>query len=60
MTRPLAYTYPSPLAGVDETEPLSSEVNADGKSLVNPKRDGLSEAYQRFTAPLDNGIRGGL
>lgn len=54
------HTYPSPLAGFEDAPPLSEEKNADGKSLVNPEREGLSDAYQRFTQPLDTGIRGGL
>lgn len=56
------YTYPSPLAGYEDADPLSEEKAADGKSYVNPgAEDGvLSEAYTRFVAPLDNGIRGGL
>lgn len=60
MTSPVKYNYPSPLEGVESTPPLSEERNADGKSLVNPPKDGLSAAYERFTDPLDNGRRGGL
>ncbi|KAG6000694.1 hypothetical protein E4U21_005108 [Claviceps maximensis] len=52
--------YPSPLAGFEDAPALSDDKQDDGKSLVNPKREGLSEAYNRFVAPLDNGIRGGF
>lgn len=60
MANPLKYKYPSPLAGFESVPPLSEERNEDGKSYVNPKREGLSEAYNTFTEPLDNGRRGGL
>ncbi|MBE3044471.1 hypothetical protein IMZ48_18260 [Candidatus Bathyarchaeota archaeon] len=60
MSGPVNYNYPSPLEGIENVEPLSEERNADGKSLVNPQREGLSPAYERFTDPLDNGRRGGL
>ncbi len=60
MPKSVPYTYPSPLAGFEDAPPLSEEKNADGKSLANPKREGLSDAYERFTQPLDTGIRGGL
>lgn len=57
----MSYSYPSPLKGFENAEPLSEEKNADGKSLVNPPRDdGLSKAYEAFTDPLDTGRRGGL
>lgn len=60
MARPVSYKYASPMEGVPATEPLSEERNEDGKSLVNPPRDGLSGAYERFADPLDNGRRGGF
>ncbi|KAH0497681.1 hypothetical protein TgHK011_004970 [Trichoderma gracile] len=60
MANQLKYTYPSPLAGFENAPPLSDERNEDGKSFVNPKREYLSEAYSRFTDPLDNGRRGGF
>ncbi|KAK1237062.1 hypothetical protein MKX07_000484 [Trichoderma sp. CBMAI-0711] len=60
MANPLKYTYPSPLAGFENAPPLSDERNEDGKSFVNPMREHLSEAYSRFTDPLDNGRRGGF
>ena len=60
MARPVKYTYPSPMEGIPDTPALSEERNEDGKSLVNPPREGLSDAYERFAHPLDNGRRGGL
>ncbi|UKZ72500.1 hypothetical protein TrVFT333_000130 [Trichoderma virens FT-333] len=60
MANPLKYTFPSPLAGFENAPPLSDERNEDGKSYVNPQREGLSEAYTKFTEPLDNGQRGGF
>ncbi|RFU80385.1 dopa 4,5-dioxygenase [Trichoderma arundinaceum] len=60
MANPLKYTYSSPLAGFENAPPLSDERNEDGKSYVNPKRESLSEAYNSFTEPLDNGRRGGF
>ena len=36
-----------------------SEKNEDGKSYVNPSNDRLSDAYESFVAPIDNGRRGG-
>lgn len=60
MATPVLYEYPSPLAGFEDAPPLSTDTRPDGTGFVNPKRDGLSEAYHRFTAPLDNGTRGGL
>lgn len=53
-------TYPSPLAGYEGAEPLSDDRNEDGKSYKNVQTGVLSEAYHKFTEPLDNGIRGGL
>ncbi|KAL7941857.1 DOPA-like domain-containing protein [Trichoderma barbatum] len=60
MANPLKYTYPSPLAGFENAPPLSDERNEDGKSFVNPQREELSEAYAKFTEPLNNGRRGGF
>jgi DOPA 4,5-dioxygenase len=65
MADPFSYTYPSPLAPYAHTKDLPAlpdKMAADGKSYVNPARaDGkLSESYERFVEPLDNGRRGGL
>ncbi|KAH6681215.1 DOPA-like domain-containing protein [Plectosphaerella plurivora] len=60
MSDAAAYSYKSPLEGVDQTAPLTEDRREDGKSLVNPPRDGLSEAYNQFTDPLDRGVRGGF
>ena len=38
----------------------SSDRNADGKSFVNPQTGIKSAAYQRFTDPISNGVRGGF
>ena len=58
--RTLQTKWPSPLAGYENNSPLSDDKNEDGKSYVNPPREGLSDAYETFTAPLDNGTRGAL
>jgi hypothetical protein len=60
MSDPAAYSYESPLKGVDQSIPLSEERNEDGKSYKNPPREGLSKSYEEFPDPLDKGIRGGL
>jgi DOPA 4,5-dioxygenase len=39
---------------------LPEEKAEDGKSYVNPPAEKRSEAYDKFIAPLDQGIRGGL
>lgn len=36
-----------------------SEKTEDGKSYVNPQTGVLSEAYEKFVDPIDNGTRGG-
>lgn len=54
------YTFPSPLAGYENAQPLPEETSEDGKSLKNPQTGVLSKAYEAFTDPLDNGRRGGL
>ncbi|KAE8444265.1 hypothetical protein EG329_000765 [Mollisiaceae sp. DMI_Dod_QoI] len=60
MADPSRYTYPSPLKGYENAPPLPDEKAADGKSYVNPQTGVLSKSYERFTEPLDNGIRGAL
>jgi DOPA 4,5-dioxygenase len=52
--------YPSPLAGYENAPPLPEERAEDGKSFRNPQTGVLSSAYERFTEPLDNGIKDGL
>ncbi|EAQ85018.1 hypothetical protein CHGG_09032 [Chaetomium globosum CBS 148.51] len=52
--------YPSPLTGYENAPPLSEERAEDGKSFRNPQTGVLSSAYERFTEPLDNGIKGGF
>lgn len=54
------YTYPSPLAGYENAPALPEERAADGKSFVNLQTGVLSKSYEKFTEPLDNGIRGAL
>lgn len=54
------YSYPSPLTGYENAPPLPEEKAEDGKSYVNPPAEKRSEAYDKFIAPLDQGIRGGL
>ncbi|PQE30588.1 DOPA 4,5-dioxygenase protein [Rutstroemia sp. NJR-2017a WRK4] len=58
MADPSLYTYPSPLAGYENAEPLSNEISSDGKSFVNPPTGVKSKSYERFCEPLDNGRRG--
>ncbi|GAO19273.1 uncharacterized protein UV8b_04971 [Ustilaginoidea virens] len=58
MAAPVAHKYPSPLAGFETAPPLPADL--DAKTPVNPEGKALSEAYDRFTAPLDNGQRGGF
>jgi len=60
MADPSLYTYPSPLQGYENTPPLPDEKAEDGKSFKNPQTAVLSKSYERFTEPLDTGIRGGL
>lgn len=60
MPNPWDYKYASPLAGFEDAPPLPTDTNDDGKSLVNPPRDGLSEAYRSFAWPLKTDRRGGL
>jgi len=60
MADPSLYDYPSPLAGYENSPPLTDEKAADGKSYVNPQTGILSKSYEKFTEPLDSGIRGGL
>jgi hypothetical protein len=70
---PTLYTHPSPLSGpwdskANNLPPLPTTISHDGKSLVNVHpAEGSTEgpvarsaAYERFVAPLDNGIRGGF
>ncbi|KAL2214559.1 hypothetical protein CC79DRAFT_1328448 [Sarocladium strictum] len=59
-SREFQTTWPSPLKGYENEPPLSDEKNDDGKSYVNAPREGLSESYSSFEAPIDNGIRGGF
>ncbi|KAL5049910.1 hypothetical protein BDW71DRAFT_194907 [Aspergillus fruticulosus] len=60
MTDQFSYTYPSPLAGYENLEPLPAERNEDGKSLRNPQHGILSKAYEEFPGPLNKGQRGGF
>lgn len=60
MADPSLYTYPSPLQGYENLAPLGTEVSPDGKSLLNPETGIKSKSYEKFTEPLDSGIRGAL
>ncbi|KAJ6111968.1 hypothetical protein N7523_008029 [Penicillium sp. IBT 18751x] len=60
MTDQFAFTYPSPLEGYENLEPLSEERNEDGKSLKNPQHGVLSKAYEEFPDPLTKSRRGGF
>jgi aromatic ring-cleaving dioxygenase len=59
-SEPYLYTYPSPLSGYENLEPLSEEKAADGKSYINPPAAQKSSAYASFTHPITNGARGGF
>ncbi|KAJ5639559.1 uncharacterized protein N7484_007421 [Penicillium longicatenatum] len=60
MTDQFAYSYPSPLEGYGDLEPLTDERNEDGKSLKNPETGILSKAYEEFPDPVSKGRRGGF
>lgn len=60
MTDQFAFTYPSPLEGYENLEPLPDERNDDGKSYKNPQHGVLSKAYEEFPDPLTKGRRGGF
>ncbi|KAM0792523.1 hypothetical protein ACM66B_005192 [Microbotryomycetes sp. NB124-2] len=44
--QPFEHPAPDPLAGIDQSTALSDEKAPDGKSLVNPPRDGRSVWYE--------------
>lgn len=54
---PAKYTYPWPLAGYENLQPLP-EIQQPDKSIETPQTGILSPAYSKFTSGLDNGIRG--
>jgi hypothetical protein len=60
MADPSLYAYPSPLEGYTDLPPLPNELAEDMKSYKNPPAEKLSESYEKFVAPLDNGSRGAL
>ncbi|KAJ4341478.1 hypothetical protein N0V87_001870 [Didymella glomerata] len=60
MADPTLYTYPSPLKGYENLQPLPDKKAADGKSYVNPPAEKKSEAYTSFVSPITNGERGGF
>ncbi|KAJ6114865.1 hypothetical protein N7486_000643 [Penicillium sp. IBT 16267x] len=60
MTDQFAYSYPSPLEGYGDLEPLTDERNEDGKSLKNPETGVLSKAYEEFPDPVSKSRRGGF
>ncbi|KAI9741595.1 MAG: hypothetical protein M1818_004402 [Claussenomyces sp. TS43310] len=60
MADPSLYTYPSPLEGYEDLQPLPDAKAEDGKSYVNPPAEKLSSSYETFTAPLDTGPKGGF
>ncbi|KAK3316299.1 DOPA-like domain-containing protein [Apodospora peruviana] len=57
---PSSYSYPSPLEGYENAPPLPDERAEDGKSFRNPQTGVLSDAYEKFPEPLENGRRGGF
>ncbi|KAJ5816363.1 Dopa 4-5-dioxygenase [Penicillium robsamsonii] len=60
MTDAYAFSYPSPLEGYENLEPLSDERTEDGKSFKNPQHGILSKAYSEFPDPLSKGREGGF
>ncbi|KAK0850760.1 hypothetical protein LTR91_010056 [Friedmanniomyces endolithicus] len=63
MADPSLYTYPSPLEGYEDLEPLPTETvtsGPDAKSYINDPVKQRSPAYTEFTSPLSNGTRGGF
>lgn len=59
---PATSTYPSPLLGFENLDPLPNDKVGEGgdKSLVNPQTGILSSAYTEFVDPLNKGKRGGF
>lgn len=55
-----SFAVPSPLSGYENAPPLPDEKAEDGKSYKNPQTGVLSDSYEKFPVPLDNGRRGGL
>ncbi|PVH96393.1 hypothetical protein DM02DRAFT_123650 [Periconia macrospinosa] len=60
MADPSLYTYPSPLQGYENLEPLPNEFSDDGKSFANPPSKTKSESYNTFVSPITNDRRGGF
>jgi hypothetical protein len=50
-------TWDSPLKGYENAEPLSTDVNTDGKSLYNPPGP-KSTVYEEFPKPIDSSNNG--
>ncbi|KAI0035409.1 DOPA-like domain-containing protein [Vararia minispora EC-137] len=50
-------SYKSPLQGYEHAEPLPTDVNPDGKSLVNLPAP-LSRVYETFPDPIDSSNNG--
>ncbi|OJJ43487.1 hypothetical protein ASPZODRAFT_957151 [Penicilliopsis zonata CBS 506.65] len=60
MTDQFSFSYPSPLEGYENLEPLTDEKTEDGKSLKNPQHGILSKAYSEFPDPVARDRRGGF
>ncbi|RMY67414.1 hypothetical protein D0863_07805 [Hortaea werneckii] len=63
MSDPSLYTFPSPLEGWRQGEPLPDQQHSEGpnaKSYVNPPPTTPSAAYKEFTNPITNSTRGGF
>jgi hypothetical protein len=60
MADPSSYCYAWPLVGFEDAPALPNEKDADGKAIKNPQTGVLSQSYEKFCEPLDNGIRGAL
>ncbi|RMZ06896.1 hypothetical protein D0860_05332 [Hortaea werneckii] len=63
MSDPSLYTFPSPLEGWQQGEPLPEQQHSEGpnaKSYVNPPPTTPSAAYKEFTNPITNSTRGGF
>ncbi|KAM0717970.1 hypothetical protein Q7P37_006302 [Cladosporium fusiforme] len=63
MADPSLYTYPSPLSGYENLDPLPTDITPTGpnaKSYINPPPTTKSAAYTSFTNPITNDTRGGF
>ena len=55
---PPSNPWKSPLQGFENADPLPTELNPDGKSLVNPPGNTKSPTYDQFPSPIDSSNNG--